>query len=86
VIEDQGEFSPAFATDIVTRIKQALDEGRKLLAFFQFGPMPQYPIAARMINSLRIPMKHVHTFNMDEYADQDGNTLLLTGLARFRKQ
>lgn len=27
-----------------------------------------------MINRLRIPMKHVHTFNMDEYADEEGNT------------
>ena len=33
-----------------------------------------FAIAARMINALRIPMQHVHTFNMDEYADQDGNT------------
>jgi glucosamine-6-phosphate deaminase len=34
----------------------------------------QYPIAANMINELRIPMHHVHTFNMDEYADEHGNT------------
>jgi glucosamine-6-phosphate deaminase len=27
-----------------------------------------------MINELRIPMHHVHTFNMDEYADENGNT------------
>ena len=27
-----------------------------------------------MINRLRIPMHHVHTFNMDEYADEDGKT------------
>jgi glucosamine-6-phosphate deaminase len=27
-----------------------------------------------MINELRIPLHHVHTFNMDEYADEHGNT------------
>jgi glucosamine-6-phosphate deaminase len=27
-----------------------------------------------MINELRIPMHHVHTFNMDEYADENGYT------------
>ncbi|GAB4550720.1 MAG: hypothetical protein Kow0063_45120 [Anaerolineae bacterium] len=74
VIDDVGEFYSAFATDIVRRIKQALDAGRNFVGIFPVGPMPQYPIAARMINELRIPMHHVHTFNMDEYADENGNT------------
>ncbi|MCX6032661.1 MAG: hypothetical protein NT169_25670 [Chloroflexi bacterium] len=74
VIDDLGEFYAAFATDIVSRIKAALDEGRRFVGIFPVGPMPQYAIAARMINALRIPMHHVHTFNMDEYADQDGVT------------
>jgi len=50
VIEDLGEFYAAFATDIVTRIKTALDEGRRFVGIFPVGPMPQYAIAARMIN------------------------------------
>jgi len=74
LIEDLGEFYAAFATDIVSRIRQALEEGRQFTGVFPVGPMPQYAIAARMINALRIPMHHVHTFNMDEYADQDGQT------------
>jgi glucosamine-6-phosphate deaminase len=74
VIDDVGEFYGAFATDIVRRIKGALDQGRNFVGIFPVGPMPQYPIAARMINELRITMHHVHTFNMDEYADENGNT------------
>jgi glucosamine-6-phosphate deaminase len=74
VIDDPGELYAAFATDIVRRIKQALDEGRQFVGIFPVGPMPQYAMAARMINELRIPMHHVHTFNMDEYADENGNT------------
>jgi len=74
VIDDPGEFYAAFATDMVVRIKQALDEGRRFVGIFPVGPMPQYLIAARLINELRIPMHHVYTFNMDEYADQDGVT------------
>ena len=74
LIEDLGEFYAAFATDIVSRIQKALEEGRQFTGIFPVGPMPQYAIAARMINALRIPMHHVHTFNMDEYADQDGQT------------
>ena len=74
VIDDVSEFYGAFAADIVTRISTALNESRDFVGIFPVGPMPQYAIAARMINGLRIPMHHVHTFNMDEYADQDGNT------------
>jgi glucosamine-6-phosphate deaminase len=74
VIDEPAEFYLAFALDIVTRIRQALEESRRFVGIFPVGPMPQYPIAAQLINQLRIPMHHVHTFNMDEYADQDGNT------------
>jgi glucosamine-6-phosphate deaminase len=74
LVEDLGEFYAAFATDIVSRIRQSLEADRQFVGIFPVGPMPQYAIAARMINALGIPMQHVHTFNMDEYADQDGNT------------
>ncbi|HLE51087.1 MAG TPA: hypothetical protein VI755_03460 [Anaerolineales bacterium] len=85
VIDDLGEFYAAFATDIVSRIKQALDKGRRFVGIFPVGPMPQYPIAAEMINRLRLPMQHVHTFNMDEYADQDGNTAPADWAGSFQK-
>ena len=85
VIQDEAQFYGAFATDIVGRIKQALDEGRRLVAIFPVGPTAQYPIAARMINELRIPMHHVHTFNMDEYADEDGNTAPADWEGSFQK-
>lgn len=74
VIDDRTEFYTAFAIDIVRRIREAHEAGRRLVAIFPVGPMPQYPIAANIINQLRIPCHHVHSFNMDEYADQDGNT------------
>ena len=85
VIEDLWQFYAAFATDIVMRIHQALDEGRQFVGIFPVGPMPQYPIAAEMINRLRIPMHHVHTFNMDEYADQDGNTAPADWVGSFQR-
>ena len=85
IIEDVGEFYAAFATDIVTRIKRTLDEGRKFVGIFPVGPMPQYAIAARIINEMKISMKHVHTFNMDEYADQDGKTAPSDWAGSFQK-
>ncbi len=73
VIEDQAAFGFAYLLDIVSGIKRALDEGRRHVIILP-APNPQYAFVAEMINRLRIPCHHVHTFNMDEYADQDGNT------------
>ncbi len=74
IIEDASAFYLEFALDIVTRLRTALEAGKRLVAIFPVGPMPQYEIAARLINELRIPCHHLHSFNMDEYADEDGNT------------
>ena len=38
------------------------------------GPVPQYTIAARLINQFRLSCRHLVTFNMDEYADENGHT------------
>jgi glucosamine-6-phosphate deaminase len=38
------------------------------------GPVPQYRIATEMINRLGISCKHLTTFNMDEYANDQGET------------
>ena len=74
VIEDAAQFYGAFAVDIVKRIKQAGDAGKKIVMILPVGPVPQYDIAARMINEMGISCKHLVTYNMDEYADQNGNT------------
>ena len=74
VIEEPVDLFGALATDLVFNIRQALEEGRQFVCILPVGPTAQYPVAARMINRLRIPMRHVHTFNMDEYADESGNT------------
>lgn len=74
VIEDSAQFYAAFALDIVTRITVAAEEGRKVVLILPVGPVPQYAIAAEMINRLKIDCKHVITFNMDEYADDEGKT------------
>src|SRR5881628_2403704 len=74
VIEDPAEFYLQFALDIVLRLKESLEAGTNLVAIFPVGPMPQYEIAAAMINNFRISCRHLISFNMDEYADQDGNT------------
>jgi glucosamine-6-phosphate deaminase len=74
VVDSASDFYRAFAEDIVSRIRQARDEGRQFVGIFPVGPMPQYSIAAEMINAERLSLAHVHTFNMDEYANEEGVT------------
>ncbi len=74
LIESTEVFYGEFALDIVSRIIEAAEEGRELVLILPVGPVPQYAIAASMINRLRIDCSHVITFNMDEYADENGET------------
>lgn len=74
VIENELAFSIGRAVDIVKGIKRALDEGRDRHVMILPAADPNYALAAHMINELNIPCGHVHTFNMDEYADEDGKT------------
>lgn len=74
VEDDKPAFYSAFANDIVDRIRSARDEGRKFVAILPVGPVPQYAEAARIINEERLSLDHVVTFNMDEYANEEGVT------------
>lgn len=58
--------------DIFLRIKEAYEENRKFVVILP-QPHPQYEKVAYLINKFKIPCKHLYTFNMDEWADQDGN-------------
>ncbi len=74
VIDDATVFYAEFALDIVDRIVKAAEEERNCVLILPVGPVPQYEIAAGIINRLRIDCKHLITFNMDEYADENGQT------------
>jgi glucosamine-6-phosphate deaminase len=85
LVDDPGEFYTQFAADLVGRVRAARDEGRPLVAILPVGPMPQYEIAARMINAERLSLRHVHTFNMDEYANEEGVTAPVSWPGSFQR-
>jgi glucosamine-6-phosphate deaminase len=85
IIEDPANFYRAFADDLVGRIRAAHDEGRPFVAILPVGPMPQYELAARTINQERLSLTHVHTFNMDEYANEQGKTAPVTWPGSFQR-
>jgi glucosamine-6-phosphate deaminase len=85
VVEDPTEFYRYFAADLVGRIEAARDEQRTFVAILPVGPMPQYELAARMINEQRLSLAHVHTFNMDEYANEEGVTAPVSWPGSFQR-
>jgi len=84
VIEDPTPFYLAFALDIVGQIQRAAAEGRRCVLILPVGPVPQYDIAARLINQFRLSCRHLVTFNMDEYADEHGVTAPLDWEGSFQ--
>jgi glucosamine-6-phosphate deaminase len=85
VVDGATEFYRDFAADLVGRIRSARDEGRLFVAILPVGPMPQYALAARMINDERLSLGHVHTFNMDEYANDEGQTAPVSWPGSFER-
>jgi glucosamine-6-phosphate deaminase len=85
IVDDPRDFYRAFADDIVERIRAAAEEGRDFVGILPVGPMPQYELAARRINEERLSCRHVHSFNMDEYANADGETAPLSWPGSFQR-
>jgi glucosamine-6-phosphate deaminase len=85
LVDDPGDFYTRFASDFVRRVRTARDEGRPLVAILPVGPMPQYEIAARMINAERLSLRHLHSFNMDEYANEEGVTAPVSWPGSFQR-
>lgn len=67
-----AEMFPNRIKDIATRIRGSADSGKPFVMIMP-NPAVGYAKVAARLNEERISCRHVHTFIMDEYADQDGN-------------
>ncbi len=72
VIPD-AELQLRWLLHIYAQIKQARDENRTCVLITP-QPWPGYKWVAEMININRLDCSHLHTFNMDEYANEHGQT------------
>lgn len=61
-----------FVSDMFYRIWRAREEGGRVVMLLP-NPNFGYKKLAHLINLWNLPCDHLHTFNLDEYADQDGN-------------
>lgn len=58
-------------SDMLHRIRTAMEAERPLVMIMP-NPWPNYRRLAQLINQLRIDCRRLHTFNMDEYANERG--------------
>ncbi|MBQ4109373.1 MAG: glucosamine-6-phosphate isomerase [Clostridia bacterium] len=73
--ENIYEFDTLMGHEIAMQIKNASERGEKLAIILPVGPMGMYRWAAYFLNEWKVKCNHVYTFNMDEWADNEGNTL-----------
>jgi len=66
-----AEFEFRWITDMFFRIRDAMEAGRPFVAIMP-NPWPGYAKLAAMLNRARVDCRRLHTFNMDEYADENG--------------
>ncbi|MBR2635395.1 MAG: glucosamine-6-phosphate isomerase [Clostridia bacterium] len=78
-----ADFDTLMGHEIAMQIKITREEGRKLAIILPVGPMGMYRWAAYFLNEWKVPCDHVTTFNMDEWADENGNTLDSSNPASF---
>lgn len=78
-----NDFDTFMGHEIAMQVKETYEQGRKLAMILPVGPMGMYKWAAYFLNEWNTPCDHVTTFNMDEWADADGNTLPNTNSASF---
>ncbi len=70
-----SEFDMMLGHEIALEIKKTRDEGRKLIMIVPVGPMGMYRWAVYFLKAWNVSCDHVYGFNMDEWADSEGNTL-----------
>lgn len=71
-IVPDADFPFRLVIEIFSRIKAASDEGRRLVLILP-QPEPLYSNVAYLLNKFGVNCRNLHTFNMDEYADEEGN-------------
>lgn len=81
--ENINDFDTLMGHEIAMQIKKAKDKGEKLAMIVPVGPMGMYKWAVFFLKEWNVKCDHVYTFNMDEWADENGNTLPSSNPASF---
>ena len=77
-----AEFDVKMGHEIAREIQKANEGGYKLAFILPVGPMGMYKWAVYFLKEWNVSCENVWCFNMDEWADGEGNTI--TGEASFQ--
>ena len=75
VCENLNEFETYMGHEIAMKIRLAREAGKKIAFILPVGPMGMYKWVVYFLKEWGVSCEHVYTFNMDEWADGEGNTL-----------
>ena len=78
------DFDTYMGHEIAYKIKNARDNGEKLIFILPVGPMGMYKWAVYFLKQWNIKCDHLYCFNMDEWSDGEGNTLSPENTASFQ--
>ena len=74
-VKDVAEMDRRMGDAIADQIEQTRRAGQQLILIRPVGPMGMYKQVVARIKSSRTRCDHVTTFNMDEWADAQGNSM-----------
>ncbi len=77
-----GDFEVKMGHEIANQIKLANERKEKIAFILPVGPMGMYRWAVYFLKEWKVSCQNVYCFNMDEWADGEGNTI--TGEASFQ--
>lgn len=69
------DFAIYMGHEIACEIRAAKERGEQIAFILPVGPMGMYRWVVFFLKAWNIDAGHVHTFNMDEWSDAEGNTL-----------
>ena len=82
--EGLSDFETYMGHEIAIEIKRAKDRNEKIAFILPVGPMGMYKWVVYFLKAWNVSCSHVYTFNMDEWADKEGNTLEPSNPASFQ--
>jgi len=75
VVKGVADLDERMGNAIADEIEKTHKKGQKLALILPVGPMGMYKTVVKRILKSKTHCDHVTTFNMDEWADKDGNTM-----------
>lgn len=81
---DSGEVFYEMAMEMINEIKKNNREAKHTVFICPVGPVGQYPIFVRLVNSQKISLKDVWFINMDEYLDNESDWIPMDHPLSFR--